>query len=259
MLENKKTNMATLAAVLIVKNEEENIENCLKSLDFADEIIILDSNSGDKTVKIAQKYTDKIYVDNNWSGYGIQRQKAQKHVNCDWVLMIDADEIVTEKLKKNILKVIRQDNKNCVYSLSRLSICFGRKILHSGWYPDWITRLYPNNSANWDDALVHEKLLHNLKNVKLKGDLIHYPYKNLSHYLIKSSKYAQAWARSKNKLGKKASLTQGIIHAIACFIKMYIIKLGFLDKKQGFLLAILSAHSTFIKYADLWELQNNEK
>ena len=244
----------TLAAVLIVKNEAENLADCLATLDWVDEIVVLDSGSTDDTQEIATRAGARFYINADWPGFGKQRQIAQAHVQSDWVLWVDADERVTPELKASIEKVLAKPTQNVVYSMPRLSWVFGRFIRHCGWYPDRVLRLYPKTLTGYDDALVHEKvqIRKGIKVRKLKGDLLHYTYRNLEHYLVKSAGYAAAWAEQRQQKGKKASLSQGALHAVGCFIKMYILKAGFLDGKQGLLLSQLSAHSTFVKYADLW-------
>ncbi|WP_067099812.1 glycosyltransferase family 2 protein [Marinomonas atlantica] len=246
---------ATVTAALIVKNEEKNLASCLDSLaDWADEIVILDSGSSDKTQDIALSYTRHFYVKDNWEGFGKQRQAAQEYITTDYVFWIDADEIVTPELKESILTALEQGISNTAYSVNRKSWVFGRFITHSGWYPDRVTRLYRIAEGNYSDNLVHEKVLlkDGVATENLKGDMTHYTYENLHHYLVKSASYAKLSADQKQKRGKTTSLGSASLHAFACFVKMYLLKRGFLDGKQGFLLAILSAHSTFVKYADLW-------
>ncbi len=246
---------ATLAVALIVKNEEKHLKACLDTVkDWVDEIVILDSGSIDATKTIALEYTDKFYVNQDWQGFGTQRRLAQQHIESDFVLWLDADERVTPELKLSIQKAVSDNKPNTLYKISRLSWVFGRYIRHCGWYPDRVVRLYPTTLTQYDDSLVHEKVeISDTMNVEnLSGDAIHYTYNDLHHYLVKSAGYAEAWAKQREARGKKSSIGQGIIHAIACFVKMYIIKAGFLDGKQGFLLSLLSAHSTFVKYADLW-------
>lgn len=246
--------MATLAAVLIVCNEAHNIEAALQSVQFADEIIVMDSGSTDDTVAIAKHYTDKVFTESDWQGYGVQRQRAQEKASADWVLMIDADERATPELQAEIKKIIASNDQTRVYAVPRLSWCFGRFIRHSGWYPDYVVRLYPRTQADYDAATVHEKLSYppTMQLHKLRGDLLHYTYRDLQHYLVKSAAYAAAWAAQREQQGKRSNLLQGILHGVGCFVKMYIVRLGFLDGRQGLLLALLSAHSTFVKYADLW-------
>lgn len=246
--------MASISVVMIVKNEAKVIASCLERLDWADEIIVLDSGSADQSVEIAKRYTDKVFIDTDWQGYGIQRQRAQAYASGDWVLMVDADEQLTAELVENIKQAVRGNDVGKVYALSRLSFCFGRFIRHGGWYPDYVVRLYPRAEASYNAARVHEKLVcpEGLELVRLTGDMLHYTYNDLEHYLVKSAKYAAEWAEQKSQNGKKATLLQGVLHGMGCFLRMYIFRLGFLDGKQGFLLALLSGHSTFAKYAALW-------
>lgn len=242
----------TISAVLIVKNEAAHLADCLQSLDWADEIIVLDSGSSDNTLEIAAAHGAKVFVEAEWLGFGIQRQRAQRYASCDWILMVDADERVTPELRDSIRQCLTQGP--AIGQINRLSWCFGRYIRHSGWYPDRISRLYPREMAQYNDALVHEKLVQpkHLPVKRLKGDLLHYTYHDLRQYLEKSGQYAEAWALARAAQGRKSSLTNGLLHGIGCFLRMYVLRLGFLDGKQGLLLAILSAHSTFAKYADLW-------
>nr|WP_245196060.1 glycosyltransferase family 2 protein [Aeromonas sanarellii] len=245
----------TLAAVLIVKNEADNLRACLASLeDLVDEIVVLDSGSQDDTPAIATEFGARFFVNTTWPGFGRQRRLAQSHVQSDWVLWLDADERLTPELRSAIQDVMANPASDTIYSIPRLSWVFGRFIRHSGWYPDRVLRLYPKALTGYNEALVHEKVevRANMKIVNLHGDLLHYTYRDLEHYLVKSAGYARAWADQRTARGKKGSLGQGLVHAVGCFLKMYLLKAGFLDGKQGLLLAILSAHSTFVKYADLW-------
>ncbi len=247
--------MPTLSVAMIVKNEAQDLAQCLDSVkDWADEIVILDSGSTDETEQIARRYGAKFYQHTDWQGFGKQRQLAQQYVTSDYVLWLDADERVSDELRRSIQQAVQQNQPNAVYQLPRLSEVFGRQIRHSGWYPDYVVRLYRTQFAKYGDELVHEKVHYpaTAEVKKLNGDLYHYTYKDIHHYLVKSASYAKAWATQREAQGKTASLFDGVTHALGCFVKMYLLKAGFLDGKQGFLLAVLSAHSTFVKYADLW-------
>ena len=252
--------MPTLSVAMIVKNEAQDLAKCLETVQgWVNEIIVLDSGSSDETVQIAESFGAKVYVNSDWQGFGKQRRLAQQYVTSDYVLWLDADERVTPELKQSILQAVEKDDKNTVYQVSRLSEVFGKQIRHSGWYPDYVVRLYRTDFAQYGEELVHEKV-HYPKHAtvkKLSGDLLHFTYKDIHHYLVKSASYAKAWAVQRANAGKKASLLDGVTHAIGCFVKMYLLKAGFLDGKQGFLLAILSAHPTFVKYADLWDRTRN--
>ncbi len=245
----------SISVIVIVFNEENVLAGCLESVSWADEIIVVDSGSTDKTLDVARKYTDKIYVEADWKGFGIQKQRAQSHALGRWILSIDADERVTSELRDDILSIVSLDD--AAYSMPILPWCFGRFIRHGGWYPASKVRLYPRLRAHYGCQRVHEKLEYEgeLEIRQLKGDLLHYTYRNIEHYLLKSAHYAAVWAAQREVKGKRASLLQGVLHAMTCFLRMYIFRAGFLDGKQGFLLAALSAHSTFVKYADLWTRQ----
>lgn len=246
--------MARLSAALIVRNESRNLRECLETLRWADEIVIVDSGSDDDTIAIANEYTDKVYVESDWQGYGVQRQRAQARATGDWILVVDADERVTPELRAEIEKVVARNEDNTAYAIPRLSFCFGRFIRHGGWYPDYVIRLYPRESGGYNAAPVHEKvqLAPGVEVRRLSGDLLHYTYDDLEHYLVKSAAYAAAWSAMRLGVGRRATLFQGILHGIACFVRMYLLRAGFLDGRAGLLLALLSAHSTFAKYADLW-------
>ena len=246
--------MARLSVVMIVKNEQLSIAECLQSVSWADEIIVLDAGSEDDTRKIAQAHGAQVHVAADWPGYGVQRQRAQAKATGDWIFMLDADERVTPALVGEIRSVIPRDRQDRAYALPRLSWVFGRFIRHGGWYPDYVVRLYPREKGHYNDAKVHEKvvLAEGVQVHRLSGDLLHFTYRDMNHYLVKSADYAKAWAAERERQGRHASLLQASMHGLGCFMKMYLLKLGCLDGRQGLLLALLSAHSTFVKYADLW-------
>lgn len=245
---------ATLCVAMIVKNEQRHLEACLNSVcEWVDEIVILDSGSTDGTEAIARRYTANFYTSDGWPGFGKQRQNAQKYVTSDFILWLDADEIVTEELRVSIEKVLSQPDENTLYLVNRLSSAFGQFIRHSGWTPDWLVRLYPTKLTHYNDALVHEKVIEpeHANKVKLDGLLHHDTYEDLHHYINKTTNYIKLWADERE--GKKrSSLSTALLHAFASFLKMYVLRLGFLDGRRGFILAWLTMHSTFVKYTDLW-------
>lgn len=244
----------TITVALIVKNEDNHLQSCLETVQsWADEIIILDSGSTDKTEAIARQFTDKFFVNIEWPGFGKQRQLAQEYITSDYVLWLDADERVTPELKEEIKKVISANQPNVAYKVNRLSDAFGKEIHYSGWSPDWVLRLYRTNEAQYNDALVHEKVVtpDSVSVKKLKGSLLHFTYNDLHHYINKTTGYLKAWTDEREGK-KKSGLSIALIHALSCFVKMYIIKRGFLDGKYGFILAWLATHSTFMKYIDLY-------
>ena len=245
----------TLAAALIVKNEEHQIEECLQCLKcFVDEIVVLDGGSTDNTVEIARRFTGKVFINTHWKGYGIQRQRAQHFVESDWILWVDADERVDPQLAEEIQSQIEKNPIRTVFSISRLTWVFGHPVRYCGWYPDRVLRLHPKDLTHYNNACVHEKLVikAGIQVQELNRDLLHFTYTNLHHYLTKSANYADLWAQERFQQGCRASLWQASLHGLACFLRMFILRRGFLDGRYGFLLSLLSAHSTFAKYAALW-------
>lgn len=261
---NSNASVPTLAVAMIVKNEAKKLDLCLQSVaQWVDEIVILDSGSSDNTEAIARQYTDKFELNVEWPGFGKQRQLAQSYVSADYVLWLDADEIVTESLKNSILSVVKSDKPDTLYKVNRLSSAFGKSIRHSGWSPDWIVRLYRTSSTKYNQAKVHEKVEEKpagkvMTIEKLDGYLLHDTYEDLHHYINKTTAYLKAWTDERE--GKKRSgLGTAIIHALWSFLKMYVLKRGFLDGRHGFILAWLTMHSTFVKYIDLYLRERAKK
>ena len=254
-------NKPTLAVAMIVKNEAQKLDECLKSVvGWVDEIVLLDSGSTDETQAIAKQYDAKFFVNDEWPGFGKQRQIAQTNVTADYILWLDADERVTAELQKEILAAITENKEKTLYQVNRLSVAFGKQINHSGWSPDWVVRLHRTKDTQYNDALVHESLVipegHKIE--ALQGRLTHLTIDTLPQYTLKTAKYMKAWADQRE--GKKqASIGGAIAHGFFRFFKMYILKKGFLDGKHGLLLALLSANTTFTRYADLWLREYNRQ
>lgn len=251
----------TLAIAMIVKNEAENLRACLESVaGWVDEIVVLDAGSTDDTLAIAKSFNARLFISTEWPGFGKQRQIAQGYVQAKWVLWLDADERVSPELRDEILQCVSAAPDNVIFAMPRLSWAFGRFIHHLGWYPDHVLRLHPARLTHYDDSLVHEKLLvpAGVQVKTLKADLLHYTYRDMPQYLDKMGHYARLWAEQKATEGKRSSIPTAILHGIGCFVRMYVLRRGFLDGPQGFLIAATNACFTFAKYADLW-VRNNQK
>ena len=214
-----------LSAALIVKNEAAKLEACLQSLvGWVDEIVILDSGSTDATLDIAKKYGAAVYTHTDWQGFGPQRQRAQSHVQGEWVMWLDADERVTPELKQSLQAALKQyqHDTNVIFEFNRYSWAFGKFIRHCGWYPDRVLRVYRPDYTGYNNALVHESVVkpHDANVVNLRGDLLHYTFDSLPHYMAKQTQYASAWAEQKQQQGKKVSYGSALSHAAFTFIKM---------------------------------------
>jgi (heptosyl)LPS beta-1,4-glucosyltransferase len=243
-----------LTVVVITRDEESNLDALLPTLGFADRILVVDGGSRDKTVEIAHRHGADVFRADDWRGYGIQRRRGEDRVKDGWIFMIDADERVTEDLVREIRETVASSVEPAVYTVPRMTWVFGRFLKHGGWYPDEVARLYPKGYAEYDERPVHEQLVPcpGVPVRRLHHPLLHYSYRDLEHYLIKSAHYAALSGAMKRNRGEHPSLARGFLHGTWGFIRMYLIKMGFLDGSQGFLIAVLSAHSIFCKYADAW-------
>jgi (heptosyl)LPS beta-1,4-glucosyltransferase len=251
--------MRKLSICIICKNEENKIAQCLESVSWADEIIIVDSGSTDSTLDIASQFTDKIYTEADWQGFGVQRRRAEEYANNDWIFAIDCDEIVSETLKEEIVNKVNQAQDDDVFCVNRLTNFCGKFIYHSGWYPDKIARIYNKQKHRYNKALVHEALdCNKAQKIHLKGELFHYQYDDLYQYINKRNRYASLSADDKNRKGKKGSLTKATLSAIFAFIRHYFLRLGFLDGKLGFAIAVIQMQYTFNKYLFAYFHKNNK-
>lgn len=251
-------NRKSLSVVMIAKNEAGVLTECLQSVAWADEIIVLDSGSQDGSAALAASLGAKVFTHTDWQGFGKQRQKAQSYATQDYVLMIDADERVTPELRQSIEQALITADDEVVYSLARRNLFLGRFMRHSGWYPDRVNRLYPNQRYRYNDDLVHESLnIGDTKVVALKGDLLHLTCRDFFAFQHKQLHYAEQWASQRHQAGKRCGYLSILSHTLGAFGKTWLLRAGFLDGKQGLLLAVVNAQYTFNKYAALWALGRN--
>ncbi|WP_105602871.1 glycosyltransferase family 2 protein [Cronobacter sakazakii] len=246
---------ARLSVVMIAKNAASLLPDCLASVSWADEIVVLDSGSSDDTVAVATAAGAKVFTESDWQGYGIQRQRAQQYASGDYILMIDTDERVTPELAQAIRQVLEQPDPQAVYSIARRNLFLGRFMRHSGWYPDRVTRLYARERYRYNDNQVHESLdAPGARVVTLSGDLLHLTCRDFASFQRKQLNYATAWAQERHQQGKKVSVPGIFGRTLAAFCKTLILRAGVLDGHQGWLLAVVNAQYTFNKYTELWAL-----
>jgi len=250
----------SLSVIIIAQNEEDRIETCLQSISsIADEIIVLDSGSKDKTVEIARRYTELVY-ETDWPGYGIQKQRALDKASCEWVLSIDADEALTPELRKEINRVLSSHPDETGFNLPWAVTIFGQT-LNYGQSARAPLRLFKREGARFSDTLVHEKVLPPPgKMRKLKGRLLHYSSRDFGHYMYKNRIYAWIGAQKRFEAGEKGfGLTGAFSHAIWKFFQVYFLRLGILDGRLGFLVAVMYSQGSFNKYAGLWTLRRQSR
>jgi len=248
-----------ISATIITFNEEGNLERCLKSLDFVDEIIVVDSESTDKTTEIAKKYTDKVYI-NKFEGYGQQKNYASNLAKNDIIFSIDADEEVSVELKKYLLEhgadIFSQGYS--AIAIPRRTFYLGKFIKNSGWYPDYKIRIYDKNVCIWNNKSVHESLVCGEKifYIPKNCDLYHYSYKNIEDHINKMNKYTTILGKEKSKLSNLSILLNLFTKPPLKFIKMYFLKGGIFEGYRGIVIAILGTFYEALKYIKAWEHKN---
>lgn len=238
-----------LSAIIITRNEARNIMACLDSVAFCDERIVVDCGSNDDTVKIAQAAGATVVV-RPWAGFGAQKNFALSRARGDWVLSIDADERVSVPLAGEILSAVRAAS-TCGYEIARLSTFLGRPMRHSGWFPDYVLRLFRREKARFSGDLVHERVICDGPIGRLSGVLDHHPVLRLEDALRRVDSYSTAGAEM-FAASRRISFSSGITHGMWSFLRAYVVKLGFLDGREGFLLAVANAEGTYYRYMKAW-------
>lgn len=250
--------MPKLSVIIITKNEAKNIHACLDSVAWADEIVVVDSNSTDATVAICREYGAKVY-ENDWPGFGAQKNRALGYACNEWVLSIDADERVTPELREEIETAIADPKGHVAFRMPRLSSFCGRFIRHSGWYPDYLARLFLRGSAVFSNDLVHERLVVNGTAGTMRHHLIHETFHDLESLQSKINQYSTAGARMLAEKNKSASIKKAVGSAIWAFLRSYLLRAGFLDGREGFMIGISTAEVTYYKYMKLVLLNEQRK
>ena len=252
--------MEKISVCIICFNEEDNIRRCLESVkwvkDKGGEIVIVDSFSTDKTLELFREYTDKIFQ-NKWPGFANQKNHALALAQNEWILSVDADEVISEKLRDEIISKWEEGSyENAdAFLMKRHTFYLGRWINHGGWYPDYKIRLFRKIKAKWDGFNLHERIImENESNiVKLNNDIIHYTYKNISHQIKTIDHFSDISSEMLTSKGKTSCLCNLLLRPPVKFIETYFIKLGFLDGRPGLIISVASAFYVFIKYAKMWE------
>ncbi|HJV84332.1 MAG TPA: glycosyltransferase family 2 protein [Noviherbaspirillum sp.] len=246
-----------LSVIIITKNEAANLQACLDSVNFADEIVVVDSGSTDGTVDIARK-AGAVVIETDWPGFGPQKNRALDAATGEWVLSIDADERITPELADEIRTVIRNPSADA-YDISRRSWYCGRFIEHSGWTPDYVTRLFRRGTARFSDHIVHERLLPSGTVKHLNGLMLHYSFLDFSQVLQKVDSYSTLSARQAYEKGRRATVLDALLHGFWAFIRTYFFRLGLLDGAHGLALAVSNAEGSYYRYLKIWQLEQQAR
>jgi len=246
-----------ISATIIALNEESNIAAACESVAWADEIVVVDSGSTDRTVELAKGAGAKVVV-NAWPGFSEQKQFAIDHASHDWIFSLDADERVTDRLKNEILKIQNVAAQGHGYRVPRLSIYMGREIRHGGWYPDLQVRFFDRRKGRWNGAVIHESVQmdEGAQIGRLKGDLLHYSVENAAHHhRMIAERYAPLGAEKMLHEGRLTSTFTAYVSAGFAFFRGYLLKLGFMDGQAGYAIARFAAQNVFTKHRLLMERQ----
>lgn len=251
-----------ISACIITFNEEKHIAEAIESLEWADEIVIVDSESTDQTREIAESLGAKVLI-RKWQGFSKQKQLAVDQAEHDWIFSLDADERVSVKLKQEILNLKNKTSVDLAdgYRIARLSFYMNRPIRHGGWYPDWQLRLFNRTKGKWKNVLIHEsiEMEESARVAILKADILHYTVDNAAHHhRMIGSRYAPLAAEQMFARGKTVAPLKIATVGLTTFLQSYILKGGFLDGFAGFCIARFASHHAFLKYLLLWEL-NHQK
>ena len=244
----------SLSVILITRNEAANIRECLQSVSWADEIVVVDSGSTDETAAIARSMGARVY-EHDWPGFGPQKNRALGYATSDWVFSIDADERVTPELRAELEQAMR-DDKADGYFCPRLSQFCGTFIHHGGWYPDYVLRLFKRDAGRFSDSMVHESVQLNGASAKLKSPLLHYSYLTQEDVERKVEHYSTAAAQQMHQAGKKSHWVGAALSAGWAFVRSYFIRLGVLDGVAGWQIACMNTRTTWLKYRKLAKMSD---
>jgi glycosyltransferase involved in cell wall biosynthesis len=248
--------VAPLAVTIITRNEASHIAAALESVAWADETIVVDAESSDETVAIARRSASRVLV-RTWAGYGDQKNFAAGLARHDWILSIDADERVTPELAADIQRALVSPPAARGFLLSRVTFHLGRWIRSTDWYPDHQLRLYDRRHARWNDRRVHESVTVDGKVGRLRGELQHFAYRDLSHHLETIDRYTSLAARQMQDQGRRVTAADLLVRPPLAFLRNYILRLGVRDGVPGLMVSLLNSYYVMLKFAKLWELQNS--
>jgi glycosyltransferase involved in cell wall biosynthesis len=243
-----------ISAVVRTFNEELNIRDCLESLKWADEVLVVDALSTDRTVEIAREYTDKIVLQ-EWLGHVGQSQFVTDRASNLWVFSLDADERVSPELRDEILALDLENSLPDAYDMPRRHFFLQRWINHSGWYPDRNIRLFRKDHCRWGGYEPHDKIQVPGSLASLKGDLHHYIYRDMNHFAETKNRYATRTARDHFRTGRKSTLIHITLRPLFTFFDRYLIRRGILDGLAGYVISVMEAYGVFLKYIKLYEMQ----
>lgn len=248
----------SLSVVVITKNEEGTIQRCLQSAAWADEIVVVDSGSTDRTVDICRELGARVMITSDWPGFGKQKNRALAQAKGDWVLSLDADEWVSERLREEIRAAMAAPGSVVAFRIPRLSSYCGRFMRHSGWWPDHVMRLFKRGCGRFSEDIVHERTIVEGPLGTLQEPLLHESLVDLEDVIDTMDRYSSDSARMMHERGERSSLGKALLHAAWSFLRTYLLRAGFLDGREGLMLAISNAEGTYYRYTKLMLLHHRD-
>lgn len=245
--------MTPISLTVITLNAESHIARCIKSVPFASDVVVLDSGSTDRTREIAESLGARVFNE-EWRGFGAQKQRATQLAKCDWVLNLDADEALSDESIQELKNLLAQKPTVEALQFPRLSFHMGRWIRHGGWYPDWQVRLFDRRRAGWTSASLHEKVEFKTSH-RVQKPILHWVFRDLSDQVVTNDRYSTLGAKQLQEKGRKFRVFHLMTKPLVKFSETYIWKGGFLDGLPGFIIAVGAAYSVFLRWSKLWEME----
>ncbi len=245
--------MPPLSVTIITRDESANLAGALESVAWADDVVVVDAESRDDTAAIARRFTPRVVV-REWPGYVAQKNFAAEQACHDWILSLDADERVTPALAEEIRRVLVSTPAEAGFRLPRASFYLGRWIRSTDWYPDFQLRLYDRRRARWEGRYVHESVKADGPVGTLRGEVLHYPYRDIADHVQRIDRYTTLAARQASERGKRASIADVAVRPPLAFLRNYVLRLGIRDGQAGLVVSLLNSYYVLLKFAKLWEL-----
>jgi glycosyltransferase involved in cell wall biosynthesis len=248
-----------ISAIVITRDAGATIRRCLESLAWVDEIVVVDSGSTDDTVAVCRELGASVHETADWPGYGPQKNRALALAGGEWIVSLDADEWMSPALREEIGRAIAAPDAKAAYAIPRRSSFCGRFMRHSGWWPDYVTRLYRRGAARFSDDRVHERLIVDGATGRLREPILHEAITDLDQMLTKMNQYSSVSARMRHEEGRRGSLASALAHGGWTFFRTYVLRLGFLDGREGFMLAVANAEGSYYRYLKLMMLAREKR
>ena len=241
----------TLSVIIIARNNEATLRRCLESVAWAGETVVVDSGSTDRTVEIAREFTANVHQTPDFPGHGPQKNRALDRATSDWVFSLDSDEWVTPELRAEIEGAMAAPGDRTAFMMPRRSSFCGRFMRHSGWWPDYVTRLFRRGAARFSEDHTHDRLIVEGRRGRLRQPVMHEAVTDLEQMLVKINMYSTTSAAMFHQEGRRASLATALLHGGWAFVRTYVLRAGFLDGREGFMLAVINAENSYYRYVKL--------